>query len=253
MNHIDVELRSIRADQKSSRLHHHHRRHVTLAPRFAGNRYSITCAGTGIDASRRASADRRQHFRRKRNLSRPNRQRVVSIVVERIAASELRRCLHDWNRQNRSGGQLLLVGMPNMIPAAGRDVIDQTFHHADLFSRVGDQLRRAENHHRAVVDRMMERGSREHQAVDMRHRNRYRRSLGRRTEHSARSRSVNIKPVGDADVKRGNHVGLRIDREANVANQRGVEDRVDGVAIVGRALGQTLYASARSGRNRVFP
>src|SRR5208337_4587163 len=56
MNYVHVELRSIRADQKSARLHHHHRCHVTLAPRFKGNRYSVTCAGTGIAASRRASA-----------------------------------------------------------------------------------------------------------------------------------------------------------------------------------------------------
>src|SRR6202030_979888 len=56
VNYIDVELRSIGADQESAHLHHHHRRHVTLAPLFAGNRYSITCAGIGVEASSRASA-----------------------------------------------------------------------------------------------------------------------------------------------------------------------------------------------------
>src|SRR5208337_612890 len=98
---------------------------------------------------------------------------------------------------------------------------------------------------------MMERRTGQHQAVDMRYRNCYRRSLGRGPEHPARGRAVNVEPVRDTDVKRGNHVGLPAEGEADVANQRGIEDRVDGVAVIRGALGEALDAGARRRRDRV--
>src|SRR5260370_18405949 len=55
MNRVNVEVRSIGADEKPARVDNYHCCHVP-APRFPGSRYSATCAGIGFEGSSRESA-----------------------------------------------------------------------------------------------------------------------------------------------------------------------------------------------------
>jgi len=50
------------------------------------------------------------------------------------------------------------------------ETVDHAVEGALLLRRILDQVRRAEAHGRAVVDRMVEAAARQHQAVEMRHR-----------------------------------------------------------------------------------
>src|SRR6266851_4801789 len=64
---------------------------------------------------------------------------------------------------------------------------------------------------------------------------------------------MNIEAVADSHLQSRNHVGLTVDRKTDVAYERGVEERIDDVAIVRGALGKALHAGARGHRNGAAP
>ena len=61
---------------------------------------------------------------------------------------------------------------------------------------------------------------------------------------AARRGAVDVEEVADARVQRRDHVRLPLALEAEMADERGVEDRVDRRAVVGGALVDALDAGA---------
>src|SRR5712671_6499551 len=100
---------------------------------------------------------------------------------------------------------------------------------------------------------MVERGTRQHDAVDMSDCHCQRGSFSRIAEHPARGGAMDIEAVADSHLQSRNHVGLSVDSKTDVANERGVEQRIYNVAIVGSALGKALQPGARSHSDRAAP
>ena len=90
----------------------------------------------------------------------------------------------------------------------------------------------------------MERGAREHETVEQR--DGYARidAALERAEHAAGGGAVEVQRVAFAPVNGGNHDRRAVDDEADVADQRLVEDGVHGFGVVAAALGEAAHAGA---------
>ena len=113
-----------------------------------------------------------------------------------------------------------------------------------FFGGVGDEFCGAKYDDRAIIDRMMERRSRQHQAVDVRNRNANRHTLAECAQHAAGRAAVQIKDVAGAAIIRGDHVGLALHVESYVADKRGIENFVHNFAVIVAALGQAFDLGA---------
>ncbi len=114
--------------------------------------------------------------------------------------------------------------------------------------RALDQPGAPEDHHRAVVHRVVKRRPGEHEPVDQRDRP-GRRGCRRRAsvDHPRGRRAVEVDLVAAAGVQRRDDVGLAVDGEAEVGDQRLVEDRVDRRAVVVGAGGDPADTGAFGG------
>ena len=118
-------------------------------------------------------------------------QRVVLLVVQRAA-----RC-GPWPRPRRSGIARTAVAFSS-LSLGGRtsrqrprhDVLDDRLEGRQLLGRVGHAPCRSQEHHRAIVGRVVHRRARQHQPVDQRHRQARRRAGGERAKGAARHRAV---------------------------------------------------------------
>ena len=111
--------------------------------------------------------------------------------------------------------------------------------HADFLLAIDDLLRFSEHDDRAVVHRVMERRSRQHQAVEKRDRDAGVDAAAQRPQHSGRRRAVEVEVIADARVDGRDDDRPPFDDESDVADQRLVEDGVDRRSIVIAALRQT--------------
>ena len=118
----------------------------------------------------------------------------------------------------------------------------------ELLVRVGDLVGLAVQDHAAVVHRVVERGAREHERVDVRDGHaRVVAGLEQRVQHAVRARAVQVQPVAAARVDRRDHAGLPVVRERDVAQEALVEDRVHDRAVVAAALRAALQSGAWGG------
>jgi hypothetical protein len=69
-------------------------------------------------------------------------------------------------------------------------------------------------------------------------------SLFEVAQHAAGGGAVEIELVAFASEERGNDHGLAVDDESDVADEGFVEDRIDGVAIVVAAFGESADTGA---------
>ena len=84
---------------------------------------------------------------------------------------------------------------------------------------------------------MVERGACEHEAVEQRRGHTDGSAGCERAQHAARGRAVQIEPIADPAVHARDHERLPVvGDEADLADERLVEDRVDHLAIVDAAL-----------------
>jgi hypothetical protein len=84
---------------------------------------------------------------------------------------------------------------------------------------------------------VVERRAREHDAVDQRDREAGVDAVLERAQRAAGGRAVDQHLVADARLQRRDHGRLAVVHEAEVADERLVEDRVDRVAVVEAAVG----------------
>ena len=103
----------------------------------------------------------------------------------------------------------------------------------------------SEDDRRAVVHRVVEDAAREDDAVDDRRGDADVDPLVELLQHPTRGRAVEVQRVADASVDRRDHVRLSVDDEADVADERLVEDRVDRLAVVDAAPDAVGRACAR--------
>ena len=162
---------------------------------------------------------------------------VVLFVVDGAAGADLRRGLVDRQRRGRGscGARSRWAGGRRRSGRGRR--ARRGASRARSFSSPGHFARGAEDDGGAVVHRVMERGARHDQAVEQRDGDA---GVGRRSaalrSMPAGGRAVEVERVAVAPVDGGDDDGLPVDDEADVADQRLVEDGVDGGGVVfGRA------------------
>src|ERR1700674_2222154 len=128
----------------------------------------------------------------------------------------------------------------------GEDVLAERAKGSEFFRRIINYGCRAENYHRAVVHRVIEDGAGQDQSVEQGDRDADGDALIEVAQHAAGGRTVDVKHVPVASERSWDHERLSVNQEADVAEESFVEDLVDGVALVNRALRFAHYARAWS-------
>src|SRR5260370_37839718 len=128
----------------------------------------------------------------------------------------------------------------------GQDVLGQGVQRGEFFRWIIDYGCGAQNYHRAVVHRVIEDGAGEDQSIEQGDRDADGDALIEVAEHAAGGRAVYVEHISVASERSGDHEGLSVNHEADVAEETFVEDLVDGVAVVNRPLRFAHYARARS-------
>lgn len=187
--------------------------------------------------------DRRARRKRERDDAGPARPSRVLVVVERVTGTHLRGGLVDREREDRRRGDLLVVRRACLARTSLRDVLDNGLQRRDLFVTIRDDRRVPEHDGRAVVHRVMERRARHHQTVDDRRRHAGGRAAGERLQHSARDGAVHVQPVADARVNGRDDERLLVEGEADVDDQRLVEDRVNRRFVVAGSRRNAAHGS----------
>ncbi len=133
-----------------------------------------------------------------------------------------------------------LLGWRIKVERLGIDAVDEAVHQAELLLHVVDDVRRAERHHRPVVDRVMEARPRHHQRIEMGDGEADRHALALRADHPAGRGAVPVEMVALAPERGRRAVGAAVDHIGDVADQGGIEDLVDRLAVVAAALVHAL-------------
>jgi hypothetical protein len=115
-------------------------------------------------------------------------------------------------------------------------VLDQGAKGGVLLLGIDDQARATQHHHGPVLERMVEGGSCQDDAVQQRDGDAHRHA--RPQAEPAAAGAVQVEGLAGARVPGRDHVRLAVHHEADVADEALVEDGVDGVAVVGGPLGQ---------------
>ena len=136
--------------------------------------------------------------RPKRRGARPPSRR------RRAAGPRLRRCFVERQPQHRRRLQLRSGGLSSVGVASGQELLRERLQRRELLRRVVDDRGGAEHDHRAVVDRVLEHRTCEHEPVEQR---RWRTS-GRRRERAqypARGRAVHVEAITEPRVECRDH------------------------------------------------
>ncbi len=173
----------------------------------------------------------------------------VRLVVRGRARANLGRYLVDRQAQEARRIQLFALYRAECVPAPRQEALHEPAHRGFEIARIGNLLRLAKNHDRAVIDRMVEGRASQDERVQMRH-GHANRSLARRVQHAARNRAMQIDVVAVTPVERRDYNGRAADDESDVADEARVENRIDGPAVVVPALAHALDAGAGGGRRR---
>src|SRR6266446_1388222 len=127
------------------------------------------------------------------------------------------------------------------------DVLAQRAQGSEFFRWIIDYCCGAENYHRAVVHRVIEDGAGQDQSIQQGDRDANGDALIEIAEHAAGGRAVDVEHVSVAPEGRWDDEGLSVGDEADVTEKGFIEDLIDGVAVVNRALRFAHYACARRG------
>ena len=152
---------------------------------------------------------------------------VGRAAVVRPTDGDLGRCLVERQREHAGRLQLLARRRARVGPAAGQQLLGERLEHGVLLVGIRHGRRRAEHDDRAVVDRVLEDRAGEHDAVEERHGDAGGDALADGADGAARRGAVDVEQVADACMQRRDHVRLPVALEAEMADERGVEDRVD--------------------------
>jgi len=161
---------------------------------------------------------------------------MVLLEVERPVVADLRRDLLDIHAKQHRRLQFLRRNRPHQRGAAGINPLDKAVEAGLFLALVLDRMRGAECHHGAVIQGMAKGAAPQDESVDMAARQAHRDAAALRPQHAARRRAVPVEPVALAPEQGRRHIGQPVDDIADMAHQRRVEDRVDGVAVVMRPL-----------------
>ena len=107
------------------------------------------------------------------------------------------------------------VWQARILPAAGDQALRECLQRLQLRLLIRDQRPFAKQHHRAIVDRMMKRGTREHQPVDDRHRHTRINATRKSFQHPARLRTVNVERVVNTRISGWDHDRLSAGRKTD--------------------------------------
>ena len=141
-----------------------------------------------------------------RNLSGPNWQGEILVVVHRPTGAHLRRTLVDGEADDQGGTELGRRRHPRVGAAPGGHVIEQSGTRGQFLRVVLNHGAGAEEHHAAVVHRMVEGGPGEHQSVEEGHRDTCLGAVGDQPESPVGRRAVQIELFVDACIcHRGDH------------------------------------------------
>ena len=177
-----------------------------------------------------------------RDHPRPNGPVVILLVVDGRSSADLRSALLDLHVQDGGGLQLLAMDRAQLLPASRVHALHEILQHLLLGLGVLHLLRLAEQHHRAIIDRVMEGGARQHEPVDVRHRYAGIHAAFEAAQHARGARAVPVHLIALAPVVRRGHVRLAVDDVADMAQEPGVENGVDRREVVVPPLGQALDA-----------
>ena len=128
--------------------------------------------------------------------------------------------------QHQRGAQLGGVGRAGHRAPAGEHVLDDRVEGVPLGRLVLHLRGLAEEHHRAVVHRVVERRAGEHEAVEERDGDAHL-AAGERPQHGVADRAVEVEVIAVAPVGHGQHPGRPVDHEPDVGDVRLVDHRVD--------------------------
>jgi hypothetical protein len=126
-------------------------------------------------------------------------------------------------------------------------VLDDRVQGVPPLALVRHRLRVAEDHHGAVVHGVVEGGARQHEPVHEGGGEAHGHAPLEGLQHAAGRGAVHEDLVPDARVDGGDHEGLPLADEPDVADQRLVQDRVHGGAVEMPARGQAAQRGARGG------
>jgi GntR family transcriptional regulator/MocR family aminotransferase len=179
----------------------------------------------------------------------PRGERVVLGLLDGRAAANLGRGLIEGHREHAGGLELLRARRAHLAPAAGDETFGEGLQRPQPLGWPLDGRGDPEHEHRAVVDGVVEGRAGEHEPVEQRHRQAGRCAGAQRADRAARGGAVEVDGVPHARVQCGDDVGLSVRDEAEVRDQRLVEDRLDRLALVHRAGGNAADPrSSRGGR-----
>ena len=91
---------------------------------------------------------------------------IVFLRIHRWPGTNFCRYFFQGHANHAGGLEFLSRRFAHVGPAFGHDVIDNGFEGGLLFVRVGDFRGLAENHHGAIIHRMMKGRTSQHQTVE---------------------------------------------------------------------------------------
>src|SRR5829696_4068324 len=186
-----------------------------------------------------------------RDVAGPDVERgVLALAVVRAAGRDLRRRLGEREREDRGRLELLAARLARLLPASGQHLLGERAQRFELLVRLAHGARVAEHHDRPVVDAHLEHRAREHHPVEQRHGQAHRHRRADGPERAAGRRAVDVDLLADARVERRDDERLAFVGEADVSDERLVEDRLDGVAVVRRLVVHAPQAHALRRRVR---
>lgn len=146
--------------------------------------------------------------------------------------------------QHLGGLQFPRTGAAYLLRAPWEDMFDQGMQRRFFFRLFGDHLTPSQDHHRAIVDRMMEGGARQDQPVHMGDGNADRQTALHPLEQSAAWGTVQIELRSDPHIQGRDDKRLIILHQADMAEKARIQNGRDRLSIIHRALRGTPYPGA---------
>ena len=178
------------------------------------------CGGTPAPAGSAGIGNGLLPERGQRQLAGPQAERGVrAVAVVGRPAPDLDGRLVQGHREQPGRGQFLAARPAGVVPLPGSQVLGQGAQAGDLLVRVGDRTRRRVDHRAAVVDRVLEHRTGQHQAIQ--HRDGQARHHAVAVQAAAGHRTVHVDLVVVESVAGRHDHGHAIDDDAQMSHQSG--------------------------------
>ena len=208
------------------------------------------CRGTPVAAGSAGIGDGLLPERGQRQLARPEAERRVrAVAVIGRPAADLDRRLVQGHREQPGRGQFLAAGPPRVVPLPGSQVLGQGAQTGDLLVRIGDQPRRGVDHRAAVVDRVLEHRTGQHQAIQHRDGQAGRRVVA--VQAAAGHRTVHVDLLVVESVAGRHHHGHAIHDDAQMSHQPGPQHGEQLRPVAAALLAQPPVPGARRRRQHL--